>query len=211
MLQTQIQTFFFGFFGGGAQHATKNRKNAKFSLRIFSIFGCGAQHAAKNRQKMLSFRFACFSIFGGGAQHAAKNQKNAKFSLSIFFDFWWRCAARRQKSKKMLSFRFVSSKQSWPNENYRCGPKRPQILAECKLSIWQWPICSWDLRLAPRQNFRSSIFFDFWRRAAHCRQKSKKMRNEKDFLINVWGYVVQELCLELRIIRTFASKVLNID
>ena len=27
------------------------------------------------------------------------------------------------------------------------------------------------------------ICFDFWRRAAHRRQKSKKMRNEKDFLI----------------------------
>ena len=46
-----------------------------FCYAFFSIFGGGAQHAAKNRKKIQNFRFAFFSIFGDGAQHAAKNRK----------------------------------------------------------------------------------------------------------------------------------------
>ena len=62
---------FFDFWRRWAARRQKSKKMQSFAF--FSIFGGGAQHAAKNRKKC--FRFSFFSIFGGGAQHAAKNRK----------------------------------------------------------------------------------------------------------------------------------------
>ena len=47
------------------------------------------------------------------------------------------------------------------------------------------------VRLAVRSFGRSSIFFDFWWRATHRRQKSKKMLNENLACFSIFGGVLR--------------------
>ena len=82
----------------------KPKKKPSFRYAFFSIFGGGAQHAAKNRKKCKIFVTHFFDFW---RRYAAKNRKTCKVFVSHFFRFLAAVRSTPPKIEKNAKFSFV--------------------------------------------------------------------------------------------------------
>ena len=80
---------FFDFGRRCAARRQTSKKNPSFNLAFFSIFGGGAQHAAKNRKKCQVFIKHFFRFLAAVRSTPPKIEKNAKVPLIYRLEMSW--------------------------------------------------------------------------------------------------------------------------